>query len=89
MDATRWGDPWVLSGQPGEPDSLPPGAKIPEVESTPHMKNWLECLRTRKEPNAPIEAGYQHAVACLMADESWVRGTRMVYDPATRKMQAG
>jgi predicted dehydrogenase len=89
MDATNWTKPWVLSGQRGEPDSIQPGAVIPEAGSTHHMKNWLECIRSRKEPAAPIEAGYQHAVACLMADESWVRGTRMVYDEARRRIAAG
>jgi predicted dehydrogenase len=89
MDATNWDKPWALIGQRGEPDAIAPGAQIPEVESTPHMKNFLECLRTRKQPNAPIDAGYQHAVACLMADEAWVQGTRMVYDPVKRKIQAG
>ncbi|MCZ2075210.1 MAG: Gfo/Idh/MocA family oxidoreductase [Bryobacterales bacterium] len=89
MDATQWARPWVLAGQPGEPDSLPQGATIPEVGSTPHMKNWLECIRNRKEPNAPIEAGFQHAVACLMAEESWVRGCRVTFDPAKRKIMAG
>jgi predicted dehydrogenase len=86
MDATRWNQPWVLSGQPGEPDSLPGGARIPEVDSPPHMKNFLECVRSRKQPNAPIDAGYQHAVACLMADESWARGQRVGYDAARRKL---
>ena len=89
MDATRWDDPWVLSGQQGEPDSLPPGSTVPPMESTPHMQNWLECLRTKAKPNAPIEAGYQHAVACLMADQSWIDGTRMVYDAGKRAIVAG
>jgi predicted dehydrogenase len=89
MDATRWNQPWVLSGQPGEPDSLPAGARIPEVDSPPHMKNFLECVRSRKQPIAPIEAGYQHAVACLMADEAWLRGQRVTYDPAKRRIVAG
>ncbi len=89
IDATNWGKPWPVIPQRDEPDSVKPGATIPEMESTPHMKNWLECIRTRKQPNAPIDAGYQHAVACLMADESWVRGTRMVYDHARRKIVAG
>ena len=89
MDATRWNQPWVLSGNPGEPDSLPAGAQIPEIDSPPHMKNFLECVRSRKQPNAPIEAGYQHAVACLMADESWARGQRVTYDAAKRKIIPG
>ena len=90
MDATRWGKPWVLSGEgSGEPDKIQAGAEIPEVESTPHMKNWLECLRTRQAPNAPIDAGYAHSVAVIMADEALVRGARMTYDPARRVIQAG
>ena len=50
------------------------------------MKNWLECLRTRKAPNAPMAAGYAHAVAGIMADESFIRGKRMAYDAAKRKI---
>ncbi len=90
MDATRWGEPWLLSGEgSGEPDRIEKGARIPEVESTPHMKNWLECLRSRQAPNAPIEAGYAHSVAVIMADEALVHGARMTYDPARRAIQAG
>ena len=49
MDATRWNAPWVLSGEgSGEPDRIAAGTRIPEVESTPHMKNWFECMRSRK-----------------------------------------
>jgi len=49
------------------------GTRLPAHESTPHMKNWLECLRSRKVPNAPIEAGYAHSVAAILADEAYVR----------------
>ena len=89
MDATRWGQPWVLSGQPGEPDGLPENSRIPEVESPHHMKNFFDCVRSRKQPNAPIDAGYQHSVACLMAEESWLRGQRVTYDAARHKIVAG
>ena len=53
------------------------------------MKDWLECLRSRKAPNAPIEAGYAHLVAVIMADEAYVRGARMIYDPAKRSIRQG
>jgi hypothetical protein len=53
------------------------------------MKNWLECLRSRKAPNAPIEAGYDHSVAAIIADEAYVRGARMVYDPVKRSIRQG
>jgi predicted dehydrogenase len=72
IDATKWGEPWLLTGEEKQ---------IPPVESVPHMKNWLQCLRTRRAPHAPMEAGYAHAVTCIMADEAYVRGRRMIFDP--------
>ena len=90
MDATRWGKPFLISGDKSrEDDRIAEGATIPEVESTPHMLNWLECLRSRQEPHAPIEAGYTHSVAVIMADESLVRGRTVVYDERARKIRSG
>ncbi|HWQ54143.1 MAG TPA: Gfo/Idh/MocA family oxidoreductase [Bryobacteraceae bacterium] len=92
LDASRWNwnTPFEISGDGSrEPDKIAAGAKIPPMDSTPHMKNWLECLRSRKQPNAPIEAGYQHSVAVILADESFIRGVRMVYDPAKRAVKQG
>ncbi len=89
MDCSNWSwdGEWPISGEGSEePDKIEKGAKLPRVESVPHMKNWLECLRTRKQPNAPMEAGYAHAVAGIMADESFIRGRRMGYDPVNRKI---
>lgn len=31
-----------------------------------HMLNWMESIRSRKEPNGPVEAGYDHSVANIM-----------------------
>ena len=45
-----------------------------------HMRNWMECIKSRKEPNAPIEAGYNHSVASLMVTEALHRGTKVKYD---------
>jgi predicted dehydrogenase len=90
IDATRWTQPWTISGDgSGEPDRIPAGATLPEVQSVPHIKNWLDCLRTRKQPHAPIEAGYSHSVAAILADEAYLRGKRMVYDPASRSIREG
>ncbi|MCX6624243.1 MAG: Gfo/Idh/MocA family oxidoreductase, partial [Acidobacteria bacterium] len=75
MDATRWNSPWILSGEGSpEPGHIAPGTEVATVDSTHHMKNWFECLRSRKQPAAPIDAGFGHAVACILADEAFVRG---------------
>ena len=82
-----WDGEWPVSGDgSGEKDKVEKGTRLPKVESVHHMKNWLDCLRTRKAPNAPMEAGYAHAVAGIMADESWIRGKRIAYDPVKRKI---
>jgi len=82
-----WNGEWPVSGEgTDEPDRIQPGTKLPSVASVHHMKNWLDCLRTRQAPNAPIEAGYAHAVAGIMADEAFIRGRRITYDPVKKEI---
>lgn len=73
----------------GEPDKIVRAVKLPDIAAVHHMKNWLDCVRSRKEPIAPIDAGLSHAVAVIMADEALVRGRRMVYDVVRREIREG
>ena len=54
-----------------------------------HMRNWMECIRSRKQPNAPIEAGYSHAVALIMSNASLRTGMRATFDKVQRQVVAG
>ncbi|MDD2598831.1 MAG: Gfo/Idh/MocA family oxidoreductase [Kiritimatiellae bacterium] len=54
-----------------------------------HMRNWMECVRSRKQPNAPVEAGYSHAVALVMSNASMREGMRAAFDKATRQVMVG
>jgi predicted dehydrogenase len=46
-----------------------------------HMTNFLECLRSRNlQTNATVDHGYMHAVACIMAAQSYWLGKRLYYD---------
>jgi hypothetical protein len=47
-----------------------------------HMSNWIECVRTRKTPNAPAEIGYRSAVAVHMANLSYRRKERITFEMA-------
>ncbi|MEN6532996.1 MAG: Gfo/Idh/MocA family oxidoreductase [Bryobacteraceae bacterium] len=88
LDCSNWGKLPEISGDGSqEPDKIAPGTKVPEVEVTHHMKNFFDCVRSRKEPMAPIDAGYGHSIAALLSDEAFVRGRRMVYDPAAKKIR--
>ncbi|HTP35846.1 MAG TPA: Gfo/Idh/MocA family oxidoreductase [Candidatus Acidoferrales bacterium] len=45
-----------------------------------HMRNWLECLRTRKDPNATIDDGFAHSVAAIMAARAQREGKKLYWD---------
>ena len=62
-------------------------AAVPEAETVHHMQNFFDCVRSRKQPIAPIEAGYAHSVAVIMADEAMQSGRRVMYDPAKREIR--
>ena len=35
-----------------------------------HLANWVECVRSRKTPNAPAEAGVSAASAAHLANQA-------------------
>ncbi len=51
-----------------------------------HMRNWMECVRSRKQPNAPVEAGYNHSVATIMTNAAVRTGGKAVFDSATKQV---
>jgi predicted dehydrogenase len=61
----------------------------PRVSGDDHVLNWLQCIRSRATPNAPVEIGYAHTLASIMCYESWVSGRRQKFDAATRTVRPG
>ena len=57
--------------------------------TTAHIKNWMDCVRSRKTPNAPIEAGYQHSIATIMSNAAYRTGQRVTFDEKTQEVMAG
>jgi predicted dehydrogenase len=47
-----------------------------------HMQNWIDCMRSRKTPNAPTELGYRSAVAAHMANLSYRQKRRVTLEEA-------
>ncbi len=54
-----------------------------------HIRNWMECVRSRKTPNAPIEAGYQHSIATIMSNAAYRTGLKVTFDEARQEVLAG
>ena len=45
-----------------------------------HMQNFFDCVRSRKEPNCPLELGFRSAIACRMAVDSYRQGRTLRWD---------
>ncbi len=90
MDLQDWSNPFVTADGVGQPDGrVKEKTPVKEVKMPDHMLDWLQCLRTRKTPNASIDAGYQHAVASLMAVRAFDTGKRHIYDHEKREIREG
>ena len=48
-----------------------------------HVKNWLDSIRSRQEPNCPVEAAHRHTVLCHLANVARDLGRKLKYDPQT------
>jgi hypothetical protein len=46
------------------------------------MANWIDCVRSRKTPNAPVEIGYRSAVAAHMANMAYREKKRVTLEMA-------
>ncbi|MDE3062702.1 MAG: Gfo/Idh/MocA family oxidoreductase [Acidobacteriota bacterium] len=54
-----------------------------------NMRNWMECVRSRKTPNASIEAGYSHSIALCMNVAAIQTGEKVTFDDKTQQVLAG
>ncbi|HTS64465.1 MAG TPA: Gfo/Idh/MocA family oxidoreductase [Candidatus Acidoferrales bacterium] len=51
-----------------------------------HVQNFLECVRTRKTPTAPMRIAFQAALVVQMANLSLRNGRRMRWDAAAQRV---
>ena len=52
--------------------------------SSPHMQNFIDCVRSRQQTIAPIEAGVSSAVFCCLCNIAYELGRPVKWNPATR-----
>ena len=71
-------DTAILRPEPGEKE-------IRLYQSGNHMKNFLECMRTRKEPVAPVEVGHRSNTICILAHIAMNLGRKLRWDPQAER----
>ena len=45
-----------------------------------NMRNWMDCIKSRKQPIMDIESGHRIATMCLLANISWQIGRPVEWD---------
>ncbi len=51
-----------------------------------HVLEWLDCIRDGRQPSCNIDRGFEEAITCHMATESYLRGRRVEWNPEERKI---
>jgi predicted dehydrogenase len=57
--------------------------------TTLHMLNWMECVRSRKTPNGPVQAGYRHSIANIMVTAALRTKQFVEFDENNQEVLAG
>ena len=60
-----------------------------DPQTSANVRNWMECVRSRKQPNAHIDAGFSHSVALCMTIAAMQTGSRVTFDDKTNTILAG
>jgi len=60
-----------------------------DPQTSANMKNWMDCVRSRKQPNANVDAGYSHSVALCMNVAAIQTGQKITFDSKTQQIMAG
>lgn len=70
------------------PDMKPVQTWKVEPETPLHVKNWVECVKSKDEPNSSIELGHRVILAAHLANLSYRTGKKIFWD-ADRKEVIG
>ncbi|MBI4876388.1 MAG: Gfo/Idh/MocA family oxidoreductase [Acidobacteria bacterium] len=80
-------DKWTISGDGAKgPDRLEQTIRIAPEAGDSHMRNFLDCLRSRQTPRCDIQAGFSHAVAGCMTSTAFDAGRKVRFDPVKLEM---
>jgi len=55
-------------------------------ESSEQHANWLDCIKTREAPVAPVEIGHRSCSACLLHHMAMKLNRKIQWDPETEKI---
>jgi hypothetical protein len=86
---------WVEAGDSGKlalssPELLA-GRRVAEIGDYPatfHVRNFLDCVKSRSQPRAAADVACQSHIACHAANIACFLGRKLTYDPAQNEFLA-
>ena len=83
---------WVEAGDSGKlalsSPALLAGRKVAEIGGYPatfHIRNFLDCVKSRAQPRANADVACQAHIACHATNIAIFLGRKLAYDPATNE----
>jgi len=55
-------------------------------EGEAHMRNFLQCVLSRKRPNSPVDIAHKVLAGAFLGNISYLKGRRIHWDPETERM---
>ena len=53
--------------------------------SNDHVRNWLDCMKTREEPICSVETGHRTATVCHLANIGYKLRRKLTWDPVKER----
>lgn len=77
---------------PGALPDAPPPSPVTDASGPdwtgPHLENWLDCIRSRKKPNADVEIGHRSVTVCHLVNITRRLGRRLTWDPDAERFES-
>lgn len=73
----------IAAGLDAEAATLPPSYvfKPGDLQVTSHMRDWVDCIRSRQVPRCGIDRAFEEAVVIVMSVESYFKERKVKWDP--------
>jgi len=77
----------LVASDPKILDSVIGPNEIHLYQSAEHHGNWLDCIRSRKTPAAPVEIAHRACSTCLLHHIAMKTNRKLYWDPAKERFK--
>ncbi|MCI0525123.1 MAG: gfo/Idh/MocA family oxidoreductase, partial [Acidobacteria bacterium] len=66
----------------------PPRVENKNKQGEAHIRNFLDCVKSRQTPISDIEVGHRSTTTCLLGNVALRSGRRIVWNAKTEKIES-